>query len=133
MRKATTYEGKVAALETKLAAAREREKELSLDLENASKENKASATVRFRTEVWAAANSQDNEKRELQKALRAAKTEATKREDEVTDLKEELVALKQSSKEREEKWKVKAKEAIAERDRLADVEVSQAIRSDPDT
>ena len=123
----------MAALETKLAAAREREKELSLDLENASKENKADATVRLRTEVWAAANSQDNEKRELQKALRTAKTEATKREDEVTDLKEELVALKQSSKEREEKWKVKAKEAIAERDRLADVEVSQAIRSDPDT
>jgi predicted nucleic acid-binding Zn-ribbon protein len=66
----------------------------------------------------------DNEKRELQKALRAAKSDATKREEEVTDLKEELAALKQSSKEREEKWKAKAKEAIAERDRLADVEVS---------
>ena len=43
----------------------------------------------------------------------------------MSDLREELEALKQSSKEREEKWKVKAKEAAAERDRLADIEVSR--------
>lgn len=66
----------------------------------------------------------NKEKKELQTALRTAKTELHKKKDELVDLQEELESIKVASKEREKALKAKLKENNEERQRLVGVEVS---------
>lgn len=66
----------------------------------------------------------DKEKRELQSALRTAKTDLLKKNEELVDVQEELATLRESSKEREKVLKAKYRAATEEGERLAGIEVS---------
>jgi hypothetical protein len=56
-------------------------------------------------------------------SLRNTKAELAKKTEELVDLQEEMAQFKETSKQREQHLKAKARAAIEERDKLAGVEV----------
>lgn len=70
----------------------------------------------------------DKEKRQLQIALKAAKSELATKTEELADAQEELANVKESNKEREKILKQKLKDVMLEKDRLAGLEVRQPAR-----
>lgn len=125
-------EAKVQKLEAKIQAMSATEKDLRQEVDlllESEKSNDNSVSVPARGTKVRLTMQADKEKRQLQVALKAAKSDLATKTDDLGDLQEELTNFKESSKEREKTLKQKLKEVTLEKDRLAGLEVGRTVSS----
>jgi chromosome segregation ATPase len=122
-----SFESKVEKLEAKIASMSSTEKELRKELASLldSEKSNDNSVCPMKTMLVLRLFKLDKEKRQLQAAVKAAKSELATKVQELSDAQEELSDQQASSKEREKALKQKLKEVTLEKDRLAGLEVSQ--------